>query len=838
MAEISQKREKKVRLFHRPCPINSVWRVKCDISFASNKGHTISALANFQDMTRKALCQSTALTTALLILGTSAPAMAQIGANQTAAGTNRALQLPENSPFRDPDLFYLEANSLSNDEKSGILTVSGEVEGRYEDRSLRADQVVYDRNTGQIVATGNVTLVDATGSVQYADKLELSEELEAGTATNYTGRLEGGGVVGARFVNRNTEEEFEFYNAYYTACQLCKEDGKTNTPSWRLKAKRVRQDKDTRTIRYNDAVLELLGIPVFYTPYLAHPDPSAKRASGLLTPFIGIQSDKGVAFQIPYYWAIDDYTEATVTPRIFSKVNPLLEYQFARKFHTGRIDIEGSFTYGSVFDRNGNAFDDPDAFVDPLVGLKKTPTGKRWRSHFYADGYFSPTDFWDYGFGVQLATDDNYLNRYDLNERPGSRGIYQSESRRNTSQAFLVGQDDDIRFSVSTVGFQDLRSRVVDLGDGEFSFNTFDDGELPIIAPKVELEAYFSDPVLGGRLKAYGDTTWLTREVGEDYGRATGGLDYSKTWIAPGGIEFKPFANARFDFFDIEDESGISNSFTRTLGQVGADIRYPFIKSGGQVDWTLEPRVQVTNSFGDQNIEDFELVAGSVLLQDSTDIDLDQALLWQSNKSTGYDLWEEGFRADIGASAIADWGNGRAHLFLGQSYASNTQSVFEDINGISSSGLREGSSDIVGLFELDLGKNFTSKTRIRFDDNDSEFRRIDSSLRYRGERLDLSSRYYRVESGSLAIDTAPSEEVSGSVGFKLTDKWSTRYTGFYDIDGDNFRRQRFALAYQDDCTLIELTYTKANISNDAIRDTNGFGIRIALLTLGDTGRQN
>lgn len=780
-------------------------------------------------MTRKTLLRSTALGVAFIMGGTSLPAFAQIGANQTATGTNRPLQLPDDSPFRDPDLFYLEADSLSNDEKTGILTVNGQVEGRYEDRSLRADQVVYDRNTGRIVASGNVTLVDATGSVQYADKLELSEELEAGTATNYTGRLEGGGVVGARFVNRNTEEEFEFYNAYYTACQLCKEDGKTNTPSWRLKAKRVRQDKDTRTIRYNDAVLELLGAPVFYTPYLAHPDPSAKRASGILTPFFGIQSDKGVAFQLPYYWAIDDYTEATITPRLFSKVNPLLEYEFARNFHTGRIDIEGSFTYGSIFDRDGNAFDDPSLFLD----TDTAPIGKRWRSHIYADGYFSPNSFWDYGFGVQLATDDNYLNRYDLNERPGSRGIYQPESRRNTSQAFLVGQDDDIRLSVSTVGFQDLRSRVVSRDDGQLVFSQIDDSELPIVAPKVEIEAYFSDPVLGGRLKAYGDTTWLTREVGADYGRATGGIDYSKTWIAPGGVEVKPFANARFDYFDLEAETGETNSFTRTLGQVGTDIRYPFIKAGGKVDWILEPRVQVTQSFGNQNLDDFELVPGSFLLQDGTDVDLDQALLWQSNKSTGYDLWEEGFRADVGASAIADWGNGRAHLFVGQSYASGITDTFD-----TTSGLTDGASDLVGLFELNLGKNFSSLTRVRFDDNESEFRRIDSSLRYRGERLNLSSRYYRVESGTLDIDTAPSEEISGTVGFKLTDKWSTRYTGFYDIDGDSFRRQRVSLAYQDDCTLIELTYTKANIANDAIRDTNGFGIRIALLTLGDSGSPN
>ncbi len=784
------------------------------------------ALEYFRPSKGKWLLRNSALTTVLLLSAVSTPAYAQIGTNQTAAGTNRPLDLPENSPFRDPDLFYLEADSLTNDDKSGVLTVSGEVEGRYEDRSLRADQVVYDRNTGRIVATGNVTLVDATGSVQYADKLELSEEFEAGTATNYTGRLEGGGVVGARFVNRNTQEEFEFYNAYYTACQICEQDGENKRPSWRLRAKRVRQDKDTRTIRYNDAVLELLGVPVFYTPYMAHPDPSAKRASGLLTPFIGLQSDKGVAFQIPYYWAVDDYSEATLTPRFFSRVNPLLEYQLARRFHTGRIDIEGSFTYASIFDRNGNSFDDPTRFLDPSTA----PTGKRLRSHFYADGYFSPNNFWDYGFGVQLATDDNYLNRYDLNEAPSARGIYETESRRNTSQAFLVGQDNDVRFSISTVGFQDLRSRVLELDDGRLSYSPFDDSALPIVAPKIGIETYFTDPVLGGRLKAFGDTVWLTRKVGENYGRATTGLDYSKTWIAPGGIEVKPFANARFDYFDIEEDSEAKNTFTRTLAQVGADIRYPFIKSGGTVNWTLEPRVQVTNSFGEAKLEEFQATSGALLFQDGTDIDLDQGLLWNPNKTTGYDLWEKGFRADIGGSITADWNNSRAHLFVGQSYSSGTDDIFD-----ANSGLDGNSSDLVGLFELDLGSRFRASTRVRYDEDENEFRRIDATASYTDKRLNAQTRYYRVESSSINIAAAPSEEVSGSIGFKLTDKWSTRYSGFYDIDTDSFRRQSVILAYQDDCTLIELTYSKDNVTDDAIRDTSGFGIRIALLTLGDTG---
>ncbi len=777
---------------------------------------------------KKTLLSSVSLAAACILLSTAS--YAQIGPTQTAAGTNRPLQLAPDSPFRDPDIIYLEADELINDEKAGVLTAKGEVEGRYQDRTLRADNVIYNLESGRVIATGNVILIDATGATQYADKLELSDELEAGTAANFTARIPGGGLTAARFVTRNENEEFDLYNAYYTACEVCKDsEGKTKKPSWRIKARKVSQDKDTRTIRYNDAVFEFLGVPVFYTPYLAHPDPSQDRASGFLTPFVGLSQSKGFNTRTPYYWAIDDHTEATFTPRIWTKVNPLMEYQFARKFHTGRVDVKGSFTYSSIFDRNGDAFTDPNAFLDPSTA----PVGKRWRSHIYADGYFEPNSTWTYGFGVQLSTDDNYLNRYDLNETPNTRGLYDQESRRNTSQAFLIGQNDDFRLAVSAFGLQDLRSRIRRRSDGLFQVVSLDDGTLPIVAPKIEFEHYLTDPVVGGRLKTFGDFTALTRKSGEDYLRATAGLDYSKTFIAPGGIEVKPFGMGRFDQFELKPDDGSKSQFYRTLGQVGVDVRYPFIKPGKDVTWILEPRAQITQNFGNAKLDRFT-ISNEELFQDALNEDLDQALFWQSNKATGYDFWQEGLRADVGGAVRAEWGVGKyAELFLGQSYLDSNSDTVDFGLG---SGLTGDKTDVVGQLSLSLGKRFTTHSRVRYDDDDNKFRRIDTSLNYRGDRVSFGGRYYKLNSearNQLLDPSAPPEEVSGYVGLKLSENWRTQYKAYHDFDADITRRHTLSLTFQDDCTRIDFIYTRNNFDSDVIRDSNGFGIRVSLATLGD-----
>jgi len=139
-------------------------------------------LKKLQPLSRKALLRSSAISLGLCLAGLSTSVSAQ-----SASNTNRVMNLAEDSPFRDENLVYLEADDLASEDEAGVLTIIGDVEGRYEDRTLRADKVIYDRQTARLMASGNVTLIEGNGSVQYADRLELSDALETGTATNYTG---------------------------------------------------------------------------------------------------------------------------------------------------------------------------------------------------------------------------------------------------------------------------------------------------------------------------------------------------------------------------------------------------------------------------------------------------------------------------------------------------------------------------------------------------------------------------------------------------------------------------------------------------------------------------
>lgn len=754
---------------------------------------------------------------------------------QTAAGGDD-LNLPAQSQFRNPDIIYLEADEVIDDETTGVLTAKGSVDARYEDRSLRADSVIYDTNTGRVIASGNVVLIDGQGNAQYSDKIELSDELKSGIARDFTARFPEGGIAGAAYAVRRSDEGIDLYNAYYTACEPCADSQeKARKPTWRIRARKVTQDTEDKMIHYRDAVVEVLGVPIFYTPYIAHPDPSTERRSGWMMPFGGRSGAYGVFYEQPYYFALSDYSELLVTPRVMERVNPLLGATYRKRFHSGLLEIDGSLTYGEFFDNNGDPFSDDDVFLDPEESLR----GEKLRSHIFARGNFDLSEQWGWGFSLQNVTDDLYLDRYDIDEPDDNFGLYDAGSRRLTQQIYLVGQGEDFRYSASTFGYQSLRTRVTRgaTTPTNITVSREDDSALPVILPKIELDHYLTDPIVGGRLHAFGDVTVLERAIGDDYARLSAGLDWSKTMIAPGGIEVKPFAQARFDKFTLESTQIDDRDFNRTTGQVGVDARWTFVRPGENgVNLTLEPRVQVTQNFGDGKNDQFFYADGTdtvSLLQDSLSIDLDQTLLWSSNKSTGYDLWQEGLRADIGGSFGADWGDNRASLFLGQSYIRDFQEAFTDASGLSGD-----RSDLVGTLDLDLGGKFTSKTRLRYDDDVGTLRRVDTAMNYRGERLSGGLRYYRIDEGDDAIidpaqEVAPPEEISGNISYRFHDNWSLGYDAFRDIDAGLTRREALGITFNDDCTLVELFYEKRRNNLGIANNSEGFGVRIRLLTLGD-----
>jgi len=136
------------------------------------------------------------------------------------------------------------------------MTARGSVEARYQGRTLRADEVVYDTKTGTVVANGHVQLINPDGTAEFADHLEVDEDMKAGFARNFSARLgDNVKVAAATAVRRNANIQ-ELNGAIYTPCEVCAEKP---TPTWSVQADRIVQDKKRQLIYYKNAVIRVWG---------------------------------------------------------------------------------------------------------------------------------------------------------------------------------------------------------------------------------------------------------------------------------------------------------------------------------------------------------------------------------------------------------------------------------------------------------------------------------------------------------------------------------------------------------------------------------------------------
>ena len=133
---------------------------------------------------------------AALAVSVSSQAMAQTDAAQASAPQPTA---------QNEQAVLLEADQLIDDQLARTITAEGDVNVRYQGRTLRADRLIYNLDTGAVRAEGNVQIVLEDGSVTHADAIEADEALNVGAASELRARLGNDGTLAARSALRHGE---------------------------------------------------------------------------------------------------------------------------------------------------------------------------------------------------------------------------------------------------------------------------------------------------------------------------------------------------------------------------------------------------------------------------------------------------------------------------------------------------------------------------------------------------------------------------------------------------------------------------------------------------------
>ncbi|MBA4047862.1 MAG: LPS-assembly protein LptD, partial [Sphingomonas sp.] len=124
------------------------------------------------------------------------------------------------APSKEEEQIQFSANELTYDTDTDIITASGDVRMYREGDRLRADSIIWNRKTGQVVARGNIVVTNPGGDQAYGDAVELTDSLKDGVVSNMLVVLDRGGRLAAESGSRDTQGVVTLNNAAYTPCAV------------------------------------------------------------------------------------------------------------------------------------------------------------------------------------------------------------------------------------------------------------------------------------------------------------------------------------------------------------------------------------------------------------------------------------------------------------------------------------------------------------------------------------------------------------------------------------------------------------------------------------------
>ncbi len=229
-----------------------------------------------------------------------------------------------------------EPAHIESDKQAVVGTryiLDGNVLITYRDRTLQADHIEYDRATSDVTLTGHVQVTEAEDDVSIqASHGTFNLATQTGSFYDVTGSMglkhkpvataklqsqhkvyDNGNpfLFNGRMVVKTGPRDYRIYDGTVTSCQL-------PSPDWVLSARQFVLDDGTKAHAAN-SIFRLMGVPVFWLPYVTHPVDANNRQTGILIPEVGFNSaSKGDTIGEQVYWAINRSTDLTVGSIFYS----------------------------------------------------------------------------------------------------------------------------------------------------------------------------------------------------------------------------------------------------------------------------------------------------------------------------------------------------------------------------------------------------------------------------------------------------------------------------------------------------------------------------------------
>lgn len=754
----------------------------------------------------------------------------------------------------------LEADLVTYNNDKDVVIATGDVHIYYDNKTLTSDKVTFFRKTRRVIADGNARLVNDDGTVTTGSSMDVTQNFQEGFVRDLHVETSERSRFAAAQAERKEGNITVFDRGVYSACQTCVAEP-AKPPFWQIKAAKIIHNQQERTVTFENAQFELMGVPIAWLPYFWTYDPTVKRKTGFLPPSYIYSERLGVGARVPYFWAPLPDWDVTLSPTVLSRQGLLMDATVRHRTETGRWSVQGV----GIRQSDASAFDSVNSQDD-------------WRGAVFTKGEFNLNDKWTAGWDAELLSDRRFASDYKYSA---------NDTHEASSTVYLKGFGRRNSFDARIYAFQVYTDDDATLPNGTGTFLQ----EKQPVAGTIDYQYFHEDLVAGGELSGDFNLTLLDRREADvdiygrlrgaagQYSRASTELRWRREMIDSLGQVWKPFLGLRGDLFfnNNTDESKAAwvddGTAARFMPTAGFEYRFPFLFTSSFGNHILEPIAQLTARTN-------EMKAGTLPNNDAHSLVFDDTNLFDASKFSGWDRVEGGVRANLGlqytflspngASISALFGES-IHLAGTNSYETPSEALLaagdylnsRPLTGVGS-GLDTEQSDFVARLNIDSGSGLRLGTQARFDNSDFGLNRLDVQATGTMGPLTTSLTYAYLKTPKVAYDLlytalagqddngnliddyeefkpdAERQEIQAAASLRATETWRLYGSLRYDLVNSYLLSNTLGVGYDNDSFSASLSYIESVDTatlDDAdstryVRDRTVY-LRLGFRTLGD-----
>ena len=669
--------------------------------------------------------------------------------------------------------------------QAGELVASGAVTVWYEDRKVTASSITYASQNDKLIIRGPIRIIDNQSTMILGDQAELSEDLKVGIIKSAKIILGYQVQIAAAKVLQKDARYSEAFNIAATSCHVCI----NKTPLWQIRARKIVQDKFEKQIYFEHAQLRVLDIPIFYLPFMRLPDPSLKRATGLLAPKLKTSSVLNTGIKIPYFIRLNKHKDFTITP-FYSPKTKTIEYRYRQAYTSGFMLIEGALTR------------------DALIPNKN-------RGYILSDTSLILQNGYNLGIQLQAVSDPSYLFEYDFAQLDRlNTKLELSRSMRYQNSEVKLSNYHSLRENENNA----TQPTLVAEGAIESRLNP------DMIKGEIGLEANFLKSYRYSDLNNDGPDS-DTLVDGYDSTRLSLLSNWDHGWEIANGIILHFENEFGLSQYYVQQHADIGPKATRMFGVGAVGLRWPWyrINSNGGIG-IVEPQIQLVRSISSNS---------AVPNDDSTQVEFDEGNLFRLNRAPGLDLIENGSRLNVGlaGSQFMDSGSNLSWK-IGRVLRSEALSTFPSGSGLSNS-----------ISDWLLATNFQQKNGIELINraliaSDGVVTKSETSLKVNRNQHQIRATHVELTKDSNILQNQSLSSVALEWNYNLNSNWRSDSKFQFDSNIGRLSKLELGLRYENECVNVDLSSSRSFSTSSTLIDKTDFTLSVELTGFSSSDRKN